>query len=411
MLLTIDVYSQDKGSFLISRSSFLLHRCIFKELTLNFLLCVVALLTLILIGRGLQLRELFLNLNLGILDVFILISFMMPMFLILVLPISCMLSIFLTFLRMSTDRELIALKAGGVSLYQMVLAPLLFSIFCMFFALFISLHGISWGMTSFRSSILDYANTKAKIVLQPGIFNQNLFGKTIFARKVDPISGKLEQVIFEDTLQNGKSVVTFLAPQGEIVTDEAAGQLKFILNNGHMYQVGDGKVSMLNFENYTATLDLSKLLSGVELDELRPKEMSWQALLRLASRNLEQKQRFDYKVVLEIHKRLALPLACLVLGMFAMPVACSFEGGKRHHGIILALLMFLVYYSIFSLGMSVGETGKVPPAIAIWIPNGLFALAALAGLYVSNKEQMPSAATWISTLHEKITARKRRVTP
>lgn len=375
------------------------------------MLCVVALLTLILIGRGLQLRELFLNLNLGILDVFILISFLMPMFLILVLPISCMLGIFLTFLRMSTDRELIALKAGGVSLYQMVFAPLLFSTLCMFLALFISLHGIAWGMTSFRSSLLEYANTKAKIVLQPGIFNQNLFGKTIFARKVDPISGKLEQVIFEDTLQNGKSVVTFLAPEGEITTDEAAGQLKFVLRNGHMYQVGDGKVSMLNFENYTATLDLSKLLSGVELDELRPKEMSWQTLLRLAARDLEKKQRFDFKVVTEIHKRLALPLACLVLGIFALPVACSFEGGKRHHGIILALLMFLVYYSIFSLGMTAGDAGRVPPSIGLWVANGLFALAAVAGLHFSNREQMPSAAGWIRHAREKITARIRGVRP
>lgn len=85
----------------------------FKELVSIFLLCLGALLSLILIGRGLQLRELFLGLDLGLTDATLLFLYLVPFFMLLVVPVACMLSVFLTFLRMSTDRELVALKAGG----------------------------------------------------------------------------------------------------------------------------------------------------------------------------------------------------------------------------------------------------------------------------------------------------------
>ena len=124
----------------------LLQRQIFKEIANLFVLAVGVLLTLILISRAVQMRELFLGLDLGILDTVLLFGYMTPLFLMLVIPIACMLSVFLTFLRMSTDRELVALRAGGINIYQMLPAPLLFSVICMLLTLWVSLHWLAWGM-------------------------------------------------------------------------------------------------------------------------------------------------------------------------------------------------------------------------------------------------------------------------
>ena len=122
----------------------LLQRQIFKEIANLFVLAVGVLLTLILISRAVQMRELFLGLDLGILDTVLLFGYMTPLFLMLVIPIACMLSVFLTFLRMSTDRELVALRAGGINIYQMLPAPLLFSVIC------IGWRG-AWGISGKRS--------------------------------------------------------------------------------------------------------------------------------------------------------------------------------------------------------------------------------------------------------------------
>ena len=131
----------------------LLQRQIFKEIANLFVLAVGVLLTLILISRAVQMRELFLGLDLGILDTVLLFGYMTPLFLMLVIPIACMLIVFLTFLRMSTDRELVALRAGGINIYQMLPAPLMFSVICMLLTLWYPCIGWrgAWGISGKRS--------------------------------------------------------------------------------------------------------------------------------------------------------------------------------------------------------------------------------------------------------------------
>jgi lipopolysaccharide export system permease protein len=366
-----------------------------RELTVTFSICVFVLLSLILIGRGLKLQDIFLGLELSFVDIALLFLYMAPTFLIMILPISCMLSVFLTFLRMSTDRELIALKAGGVSIYQMLRSPALFSFLCMCLAIFISLHAISWGMNNFRTAVLQIANTRAKLVIQPGVFNRDILGVTLFARRVDPITGKLSQVIFEDRTQDEKSSITALAPEGDIVTDHEQGALVFHLRNGIIYRVIDDKVSILEFEEYKIGLDLKVLLSAIDLGSLRPWEMSWRDLRRMDRRQDAPDPRYQRWVSVEMHKRWSMPVASLILGVFCLPLACAFEGVKRQLGIVLALVMFLLYYCIHSIGMNMGESGVLPPVIGLWIANVLFALAAGIGLRLIHKERVPSVAQFV----------------
>lgn len=364
-------------------------------------MCVFALMSLILISRGLLLRELFLGLEFTFADIGLLFFYMIPMFLIMVIPISCMVSVFLTFLRMSTDRELIALKAGGVSVYQMLRSPAFFSFLCMVFTLFISLHGIAWGTAHFRSTILHIANTRAKLVIQPGVFNRDVFGLTLFARQVDPDTGELKQIIFEDTTQDTGNSITVLAPEGEIITDNARGMLVFHLKDGRIYRVDNENVSIMNFEEYTVSLDISSLFSEVALNDIRPKDMSLDELERIHREQDSDEARYLLRVAVEIQKRWSLPVACLVLGIFALPLACAFEGVKRQFGIVLALLLFLLYYSVFSVGLATGESGAVPPVIGMWAGNVLFGLAAALGLHLTYKERVPSAANFMHYLKKR----------
>ena len=346
-------------------------------------------------------RELFLGLEFSVSDASVLFLYMVPMFLLMVLPIACMISVFLTFLRMSTDRELVALKAGGVSIYQLLTAPVLFSLGCLCLALFISLHGISWGVGNFRTTILQIANTRAKIILQPGVFNHDIFGLTLFARKVDPVTGRLSQVIFEDSTRDERTSITVLASEGEIITDEKKGALVFHLLNGRIYRVDRGNVSILEFEDYSVSLDLNKLFAGVDLGEIRPNEMAWGDLLRLDRTHSARSESLQRRISTEIQKRCALPMACLVLGVFAVPLARTFGGVKRQLGVGLALVFFLIYYALFSVGMTMAESGILPSSVGLWLANVFFALVGGLGLYLAHKERALSAFPFVRTLTAK----------
>lgn len=378
----------------------------FKEIFALFTLCLGTLLSLILIGRMLQLRELFLSLNLSAIDMLFFFVYLSPLFLTLILPISCMLGIFLTFLRMSSDRELVALKAGGVSLMQLLAAPILFCVLCVGMNLAVSLYGTAWGMENFRQSITEIAGTKARLSIQAGIFNQTIPNVTIFSRNIDREKNELHHVFIEDK-SHKESTVLISAPQGSIETDEHRGEIFFRLHDGTIYRQEQENVSIIDFTEYLVRFKLSDLVQGVEFDELRPKELSWNQLNNPQDKAFFKK--FAHKIAVEKQKRWSLPMACIVLGLFAIPLACAFEGLQRQYGIMLALGMFLVYYSLFSLALSMGEAGALSPATGLWAPNMLFLGLALWGLRQANKEEYLHLTTFFAHLKFWRVLRKKKV--
>lgn len=376
----------------------LLQRQIFKEIANLFLLGVGVLLTLILISRAVQMRDLFLGLDLGLLDTVLLFAYMTPLFLMLVIPIACMLSVFLTFLRMSTDRELVALRAGGINIYQMLPAPLLFSVLCMLLTLWVSLHWLAWGMGHFRETVLDIANTRARIVVQPGVFNNDFPNLVLFARQVSPRDGEMAQVLVDDR-SHPERHMTILAPMGRIDTDAERGELVFRLHDGKIYTTDNKGSSVLAFDGYTVRLPLDSLFKNLDLGEVRPREMSWSELSSITREEaLQRDVNYANKLDVERQKRWAYPMACIALTLFVLPLAAAFEGLHRQTGLVLALGMFFVYYSLMSLGFSTGEAGTIPPVIGLWAPNVLFLCLGVYGLRLTAQERTPHLLSFLRNL-------------
>lgn len=375
----------------------IIHRQILKEHISLFLLIGSCLLGLILVGRMLQLREMLLSQNLGALDILRLFVYLSPLFMLLLTPIACMLSVFLTFLRMAADRELTALKASGVSLYQLLPAPIVFCSLCTLFSLYVALFGVSWGMEQFKLSLMEFARTKTKLSLQAGVFNQEFPGLTIYAQQVDLDSGDIRFVFVQDKTSKGFTT-TVVAPQGSVTTDSAKEQIRVEFKNGKIFRREGEKLDVLHFGTYLVRLPLGNMLRKMGFERVSPKELSFERLLEFDRDEKLLQATFDQdrarKVKVEIQKRLALPLACLVLGLFSVPIACVFRALKQQHGLVLALGVFLVYFSMLSVAESMGESRLVPPAIGIWIPNVLFSAMGFVFLRQAVRERVPSGVLW-----------------
>jgi lipopolysaccharide export system permease protein len=360
----------------------LLQRELFKEMGAIASICLGGFLCLILLGRLLQLRDLFMAQGVTILDLLKLFVYLSPFFLIMLVPVSCMLGIFLTFLRMGADRELISLRAGGVSTWPLLPAPMILCLLCSALTVWISLTGISWGMDNFRQTVVELARHKTSVNVQPGVFNTSFPGLTVYARQADPGSGVLQDVFVLDSSRS-TARATIVAPSGQIDSDPNLGQVFVRLQDGHVYRESGGELSVIRFENYILSLDMTRLLGGFDLGDKAPKEMSWKALRGLQSEGFKDRsQNFQRRVEIELHKRFSLPAACVVLGFFALPLAFFFQGMKRQFGLIVCLGTFFLYYVMLSGGMSLAESGVLDPAVALWMPNILFLLGAGAGMWV-----------------------------
>lgn len=381
----------------------IIHRQILKELFTVFGLSVSSLLGLIIMGRMLQLRELFLSQNLGLLDLLQLFFYLCPFFLLLIMPIACMLSVFLTFLRMSTDNESIALKANGVSLYQLATAPLIFSIACMVFTYFIAFYGLSWGMNSFEDKVIEYARTRSKLAMQAGVFNNDFPNLTFYANQVDSEKGEMRFVFVQDRTLKGTSVV-IVAPYGKVETDTDKGEVSIAFRNGRIFRKQNDELSILQFGKYKVRLPLGKLLGGYQFDRDKPSHMSvselWSSYVSPTERMIKD-EGYAHKLKTELLKRWTLPFGCLVLGMFAFPVASVFRGLRQQYGLLLAMGLFLVYYTCFSVAVSLGEAGTLSPFVGLWVPNILFLGVGLAGLYYANQEKTVPIVAIISYWRER----------
>ncbi len=374
------------------------------ELVKLFGLTVSCLLGLILIGRMLQLRTLLLALDLGVLDLLQLFFLMSPLFMLLIAPISCMLSVFLTFLRMSSDNELTALKASGVSLFRMLPAPLLFCALVTTLTYGVSFYGISTCYDAFKVRLVELARTKSRLAIQPGIFNQEYPNLTIYARKVDPATSSFKDIFVEDrTNRSVKVVVT--APSGQVHFDHDTGDIRIEFRNGSIFKNQGDSLTLLKFGKYSVRLPFANMVGGISLSgEEKPKEMSFAQLgelLEQGNADMRYSTRNFNKIHTEYYKRLTLPLGCFILGLFALPMAVFFQGLNQKYGLLLALVFFLVYYSVFSVGVSMGESGASNPGLALWVPNLLFALFSVMGFRYANLERLPSIVVWATRLRRR----------
>ncbi len=81
---------------------------------------------------------------------------------------------------------------------------------------------------------------------------------------------------------------------------------------------------------------------------------------------------------IELHRRFALPVACLMLAMVGIPLGTSSRKGGRSSGYIWAILLaFFGYYVSYISLTSLARTHSMPVELASWLPNAVFGIAGI----------------------------------
>jgi lipopolysaccharide export system permease protein len=101
--------------------------------------------------------------------------------------------------------------------------------------------------------------------------------------------------------------------------------------------------------------------------------------------------------MVEVHKKWALSLACFPFVLLAVALALRFPRGGM--GLVIGGAMFV--YAVFYVGLTAGESladrQLISPAVAMWSPNAILLVLAVAGLVSVHRE---SGSTRGGDLHE-----------
>lgn len=112
----------------------------------------------------------------------------------------------------------------------------------------------------------------------------------------------------------------------------------------------------------------------------------------------------------EVHKKWAISLACLVFVIVGIPMALRFPRGGMGLVIGGGLAVFAIYYIGLIAGEGLGNKGIVPPWVAMWSPDIIFALLGVYGMYRVSRESGSTRGGDLSELWDGITTFFRRIT-
>ncbi|HEY8369210.1 MAG TPA: LPS export ABC transporter permease LptG [Thermodesulfobacteriota bacterium] len=135
----------------------------------------------------------------------------------------------------------------------------------------------------------------------------------------------------------------------------------------------DGQVTTVQHEQ--ARMPLPETPSQIARGQRELDAMSYAEL----KRNVEQLEARGYDVAryrTDLHSKLALPAAGIVMTLLGIPLALRVgrEGGTAL-GVVLTLALGFAFWVAISIGLAFGRSGVLPPAVAAWGPNVAFFLA------------------------------------
>jgi lipopolysaccharide export system permease protein len=296
------------------------------------------------------------------------IGYLLPGMILFALPAAALMAVFMAFHRLSNDNEILALKASGISLYQMLPPVVMISSLCFAVALSISLLGAPWGHRSFKNLVFLIAQSKADLGIQERVFSEPFSGITFYVNSFSEKDRRMQNVFLVDR-RDASATHTIVAKEGRVVARPESKVIALRFINGTIFISGKktADIRTIVFDTYDMTIGLDDIMPALSGRKLSPKEMSFQDLREVLD-NRNKKDTMYYESLRELMDRFSIPLAVFLMGIIGVPLGAQLRAGGRFIGIVVSFMIFLFYYLLLAGFRSIGETGVVSPAIGSWIP-------------------------------------------
>lgn len=353
---------------------------IIKEILPPFFVSLLVFNFIMILAKILELSELVIVKGVRLDTILRFLLYSLPFSLMVTIPLSTLLAVLLAFLRLTGDNEIAVIKSAGIGLYRLLPPVILFCLWTYLVTSYLVLYLVPYSNRAYRNELLELAKVSADISIKERIFNNDFSQMVLYVNFIDLNQGWMRDIFIRDSRDTEMDNVV-VASRGRIATDKKKRILVFELFDGVIDRVEE----TISFKRYDLKLDLESALSSQHLRPPDQFELDQEDLWTVINGFDKDDIRY-YTYRLEAHKRFSLPAASLVLGLIAVPLGLQGKNRGRNWGIIMGLGVFLIYYFLFTAGLSFGETGFYPPMLAMWMPNLIVGGAAIFFLRRANRE-------------------------
>lgn len=368
---------------------------ILKEILPVFFIGLMTFTIILLMDKILKLIELIVNRGGSLSDVLMLFLFISPSFLIITIPVAVLLGTLLTFGRLSSDSEITAFKASGISLYQLFFPICVFALATFLLTSFLVFYGLPWGNRGFKATLYRLVQSKADIEIKERVFNDAFSGLVVYVDRVPLQGNHMEGILIYDQREKGKSN-TILAKEGFIINNPESQEIILRLRNGdiHRFEPEAHTFQKITFGTYDLRLELAKTFAAIE-----KKLKDWEMSIDDIRKKMEETKRTGGNTTpyeIELHKRYAIPFTCFVFALIGVPLGIQPHRSGRSYGFILSIFILIAYYVSLTASEILAARKIIPAFSAGWAPNLLFSGLGIYLLVKTASESPFKPIVWLT---------------
>ncbi len=343
-----------------------------------------------------------LDLEIGFADFIRLLSYLFPNIFLYTLPMSAMLGVTIGFTRLSSDSEILALKASGTSVFAMIPPVIAVTAVIALFTSYFSIHLIPMSEIAMKQMTRQLLREKASKGIKAHKFTEALGDVVVYVDAIDKKSEQWSKVWVSD-MRDADLPTIIMAETGRMDSNMEQMDIVLELNNGSLHRPGDHQAQIVEFERYQLNIPIAPPQGRATLVKRRD-ILGMKELLNAADttpEDTESHRREKRRYLIEFHKRLVLPAGCMLISLLGLPLGLQARPGKKAIGIQVGLGIFILYYVLFTYGKSMAEAGTLPVLIAMWLPDILFFFLAIFWIYRVTMEKallpapVASALLWL----------------
>jgi lipopolysaccharide export system permease protein len=319
--------------------------------------------------RMMGITELLLNQRVYASQVLQILLYLLPRAILFSLPATCLLCVMLTFLRLSSDNEFIALNASGISVYQMLPPVIFFTAMIYCIASSMAIYVVPWGNRSYKGVIVKIVESKADVAVKERIFFEPFDDVMFYVNSFSTKERMMKNLFVVD--RRGDPVTNeIVAKKGMILSNRSSKMITIHFIQGTIFTVDKNykAVRTIKFDTYDLNIDLKDIISSFVSRDKHPREMFVGELmdnLKTTPKGTEKSRLMWVK----LFEMFSIPMAIFFMGLIGAPLGAQVRSKGRSVGIIISLVIFLIYYVCLMSVRYISKMGILHPSIGAWIPN------------------------------------------
>jgi LPS export ABC transporter permease LptF/LPS export ABC transporter permease LptG len=379
----------------------LFDRYILKEIIPPFFIGITAYTFVLLMNQILLLSEMFIARGLPLNTVFSLLFYLIPSLLAFTIPMAVLMGVLAGLSRLSSDAEITAFRTLGVSQGQILRPILIFSICGWLLTLFFTLYLAPQANYKWIKTLSRSVNIEAQFNINPREFYDRIPQTALFVQEIS--ESKLWENIFVHFSHPQEPRIIF-AKKGKLnlFPDKKRATLELQEGIIHSTHVSNPEnYSITSFKRLEEELNVKSLFAGISAEKKAREKDIHELFIDIKktrddlkesvhsdreSIEFEQKKRKLTKYLVEVHKKLALPFACIIFAFLGISLGVSTKRGGRTSGFTLSIVIIVIYYILITAGENMAVNGNISPWLGMWGSNILLAAVSIYAFSYSRRE-------------------------